>query len=215
MKLTVWVIKSALVGLVFGVCTTGVMAQATMADGSIIEFEPVAENPAVAVVLGEKLYATEFDELQSAIMTPLFDQYAAEHDITVKDAEVEAIVSDMERGMKDEGLNAADGLSPDELAEVSAMRRNMASSIIRQWKLNRALHAQYGGRIIYQQFGPEPLDAYRMYLKEQQAGGALEFLSPELESEFWAYFSDESRHDFMDPGSEDARNAFSRPPWER
>ena len=187
---------------------------ATMADGSIIEFEPVTENPAVAIVLGEKLYASAFEELQGAIITSLFDRYAAERGITVKDSEVNAFISNMERGMKAEGLDAADELSPEEQAEVADMRRSMASSMIRQWKLNRALYAQYGGRIIYQQLGPEPLDAYRMYLKEQQAGGALDFLDPELEAEFWGYFSDETRHDFMDPDSGDARKAFSRPPWE-
>ena len=48
------------------------------------------------------------------------------------------------------------------------IRQAMARAFIEAWIVNRALYQQYGGRIIYQQTGPEPLDAIHDYLQEQQ-----------------------------------------------
>ena len=188
---------------------------ATMADGSIIEFAPADEAPAVAVVLDEPVYATDPGEVQSIVMTALFDHYAAEHDLEALEAEVDHYVETLEQGMREEGLTAADELTADERAEVDAMRREMGAAMIRQWKINRALHAEYGGRIIYQQMGPEPLDAYREFLDQQCAAGVLRFMDEEVEAGFWNYFTNEEIHDFMAPGSEDEQNAFAVPPWER
>ena len=95
------------------------------------------------------------------------------------------------------------------------MRREMGRSLIRQWKINRSLFGEYGGRIIYQQMGPEPLDAYREFLDQQCKSGALEFMDEETEAAFWRYFTDDSMHDFMEAGSADAQQAFAVPPWER
>ena len=169
----------------------------------------------VAVVLGQDVTATETDALREAVLTPLLNRYAAEQEIMVEEAEIEAFVDTMERGMRAEGLTAEDSLTPEERAEVTNMRRDMGQAMIRQWKINRALHAQYGGRIIYQQLGPEPLDAYRLFLEEQQTSGAIEFLDADREADFWRYFRDDSLHDFMEPGSAEAEAAFARPPWQQ
>ena len=93
------------------------------------------------------------------------------------------------------------------------MRQQLAHSMIRQWKINRALYAEYGGRIIYQQLGPEPLDAYRQFLEQRQNEGAFTILDKSLEPGFWHYFTDDSIHDFMTPGSDDAKRAFTVPSW--
>lgn len=118
---------------------------------------------------------------------------------------------DMLSGLLGSG-DAEEDLTPEEQAELAAMRRDMARAMIRHWKINRALYRQYGGRVIYQQAGPEPLDAYRQYLEEQQAAGAFVIRDPELASRFWRYFRDESIHSFME--DEAAAEVFARPPWE-
>ncbi len=197
------------------VMKNGHLFLATMADGSIIEFEPRV-LPVVATVLGEEIRAADARELQAAILTPLLDRYAAEHDIELDDSDIDAFVETMERGMaEDPNLTAETELTPEEAAEATAMRREMARSIVRQWKVNRALYQQYDGRIIYQQLGPEPLDAYRQFLEERQAAGDFTIRDPGLADEFWRYFTDDAMHDFMEPGSDDAAQAFSVPPWER
>jgi len=184
---------------------------ATMADGSIIEFEPLP--PVVAMVLGEEIRAAEVSELQQAIFTQLMDQYAAEQGIVIEEAEIEAYLDKMSSGMAAQGLTAEEELTPDEAAQVEVMRRQMGEALIRQWKIKKSLYQTYGGRLIYQQLGPEPLDAYRQYLEERQEAGDFAIEDAEMKQAFWGYFTDESRHDFMEAGSADEANAFSKPPW--
>lgn len=174
-----------------------------------------AGDAAVAVVYGEKLHTTDPAELQNAILTALFDHYAAEHDLDALEAEIDHFVEQTDKGMREMGLDAGDDLTAEEKAELDSMRREMGGSLIRQWKINRALYEQYGGRIIFQQLGPEPLDAYREFLEAQRESGAFEIKDSGLAAEFWRYFTDESMHDFMEPGSPEAERAFSTPPWER
>jgi heat shock protein HslJ len=186
---------------------------ATMADGSIIELEPV-ELPLAATVLGEEVRTGDAGEMQETVLARLFDRYAEEKGIAVTDAEIDAFVEHMRRGMRAEGLTAEDDLTPEEVAQAEQMRRDMGRAMIRQWKLNRTLYQQYGGRIIYQQLGPEPLDAYRRYLEERQAAGDFEIHDRSFEAQFWRYFTDDSMHSFYEPGSEAEAQAFATPPWE-
>jgi len=170
--------------------------------------------PIAATVYGEALRAADAAELQSMIVTRVLDRYAAERYLGVEGAELTAFVDNMRRGMAAEGLTADEGLTPEEKEEVDAMRRELGRAMIRQWKVNKSLYKTYGGRIIYQQLGPEPLDAYRQYFEERQAAGDFTFDSPAMEAQFWDYFRNESRHDFMEPGGVDESHAFTTPPWE-
>jgi heat shock protein HslJ len=196
------------------VMENGYLYLATMADGSIIEFEPI-ERPLAAIVLGEEVRTSDPAEMHEIVLTRLFDRYAEENGIEVTDAEIDAFVDNMRRGMRAEGLTAEDDLTPEEAAEVEQMRRDMGRSMIRQWKLNRALYRQYGGRIIFQQLGPEPLDAYRQYLEERRGAGDFEIHEKTFADTFWRYFTDESMHSFYERGSEEEARAFATPPWER
>lgn len=183
---------------------------ATMADGSIIEFEPL---PAIAAtVLGEDIRAASAAEMQQAVLTRIFDRYAAEQGIVVAESEVDAYVKQMQQTMSsDPNMQGDDELTPEEAAQIEEMRRQMGYALIRQWKLNRQLYRQYGGRVIYQQLGPEPLDAYRQYLEERQTAGDFKIIEPRFEDEFWRYYRDTEMHDFFEPGTEES--AFESPPW--
>ena len=92
-------------------------------------------------------------------------------------------------------------------------REQVASAFIRQWKINRALYRQCGGRIIFQQSGPEPLDAYRAFLEEQQNKGAFRIEDNPLETEFWKYYRTDSIHSFYPAGSREEVQAFESPWW--
>lgn len=100
-----------------------------------------------------------------------------------------------------------------DLEEDKTAREWAASSFIRHWKINRALYEQYGGRIIFQQGGPEPLDAYRKFLEAQEKRGAFEILKKEFEPEFWKYYVTDSMHSFYRAGSEEEAQAFQTPWW--
>jgi hypothetical protein len=111
-----------------------------------------------------------------------------------------------------DSLAEADSVAnTEETGEARVMSERFAQAVIRQGKVNRALYDQYGGRIIYQQGGPEPLDAYRQFLEEQSALGDFRILDPAFEREFWRYYVTDSIHDFYIPGSDEEAHAFDRP----
>jgi heat shock protein HslJ len=195
------------------VVKNGHLHLATMTDGSIIEFEPVA-LPLAATVLGEEVRTSDAGEMQHIILSRLFDRYAEEHGIGVSTGEIDIYVENMQGGASAMGLTTEEKLTETEAAQVEQMRRDMGRSMIRQWKLNRALFGQYGGRIIHQQLGPEPLDAYRQYLEERQDAGDFTIHQQEFKDAFWHYFTTDSLHDFYDTGSEEEIRAFTIPPWE-
>jgi hypothetical protein len=103
--------------------------------------------------------------------------------------------------------------TPQEAAEEAQARRTVAAAFIRQWKINRSLYRDYGGRIIFQQGGPEPLDAYRRFLEEQQRQGAFAIADRALQAAFWRYYTNGTIHSFYPTGSAEEAQAFASPWW--
>jgi len=104
---------------------------------------------------------------------------------------------------EDQGKEKATERDPDEA--------KMAREFVRTWKVNRALFKQYGGRVIFQQAGPEPLDAYRDFFREQEAKGSFRITDEEAKATFWKYFTDEKMHTFLD--AKDGAQAMEIPWW--
>ena len=97
---------------------------ATMADGSIIEFEPVAE-PLAAMVLGEEVRTSNAEEVRQTIITRLFAEYGAAQGLAATGSEIEALVTNLQAGMEaDAGVAGSleSGLTAEEAEEVAAMR---------------------------------------------------------------------------------------------
>lgn len=95
-------------------------------------------------------------------------------------------------------------------AEDREAERSVHRVVVEEWKFNRALHRKYGGRIIFQQAGIEPLDAYRQFLEEHEKKGSFEIFDPALRKEFWKYYTT-MPHTYLDPG--DAN--FDTPWWKQ
>jgi hypothetical protein len=93
--------------------------------------------------------------------------------------------------------------------------RWQAAGFVKQWKVDKALHRQYGGRIAGPPGWPEPVDAYRRFLEERHERGDFQILAPELEREFWKYYRTDSMHVFLPTGSREEAQAFATPPWEK
>ena len=169
--------------------------------------------PVTGEVLGTVIHTQDADELQYIVLQKLTDRYAVEKGIDVTDAEKAAYIAHMRAALsKDPNFT---GLLPgsEESAEDKAAREEISASFIRQWKINRALYQQYGGRFVFQQGGPEPLDAYRKFLDESAARGDFRITNPDLDAGFWRYYRDESIHEFFKPGSVEEAKAFTDPPW--
>lgn len=97
--------------------------------------------------------------------------------------------------------------------KVKKMEEGSAKRSIQSWKINKALFHQYGGRVIFQQAGPEPIDAYRDFLKEEEQKGSFQILDKNFEATFWDYFINENIHVFVTETQEEAIEVFETPWW--
>ena len=97
--------------------------------------------------------------------------------------------------------------------QVKKMHEQIAMAVIRTWKTNKALFDQYGGRVIFQQAGPEPLDAYLKFLKEQEKKGSFKILDKSFSEIFWKYFTDDKTHTFISQKREEGAKIFDTPWW--
>ena len=85
--------------------------------------------------------------------------------------------------------------------------RRIAEPWVASWKFYRALYRAYGGRVIFQQAGPEPLEAMTKLLREHEMRGTFAIYDSELHRNFWAYFTTMG-HTFMPDGPK-----FLETPW--
>ena len=108
-------------------------------------------------------------------------------------------------------LAAQDTFNREHPSEVKRAGEEVTSTVLRNYKINQALWKEYGGRVIFQQFGPEPLDAYRSLLLEHQKKGTFEILDKSFEQAFWKYVNDEAMHSFFP--EEQARWAMTKAWW--
>lgn len=82
-------------------------------------------------------------------------------------------------------------------AQLEQIDQEVAKSALLRYKVNQALYRKYGGRVIFQQFGPEPLDAYHQLLLEQQQKGTFAILDKSYEKGFWEYVTNDAMHTFI------------------
>lgn len=172
--------------------------------------EPTA--PVAGVVLGGVVRTKDADELRFYVQRALADRYVTQKGITVSRAEIDRYERDVDAFMKADAKKR--GVAPADAgtalsAEDKAARDEIAAAFIRQWKINRALYQQYGGRVIFQQGGPEPLDAWLKFLEAARARGDFVIVDKALEAGFWQYYRDDARHSFIPAPAK----AFSVPPW--
>jgi len=94
--------------------------------------------------------------------------------------------------------------------QIRTMYRQLAQRFVRAWKINQALYRKYGGRVIFQQAGAEPLDAYRAFLKEAEKKGSFQILEKQYVASFWRYYTNDAMHTFC---SRDDGAKFINTPW--
>jgi len=89
--------------------------------------------------------------------------------------------------------------------------RKVGAVWVKQWKVNQALFREFGGRIIFQQAGWEPIDAYRALLDQYKADKRFVVNDPSLQEAIYRYF----QHGFVYADEKKAKFYFERPYWER
>jgi len=89
--------------------------------------------------------------------------------------------------------------------------RRVARVWVKQWNVNQALYREFGGRIIFQLAGWEPIDAYRSLLDHYKANKGFVVHDPTLQEAVYRYF----RHNFVYADEKKAKFYFEKPYWER
>ncbi len=89
--------------------------------------------------------------------------------------------------------------------------RRVAQVWVKNWKVNQALFRKFGGRIIFQQAGWEPIDAYRKLLEQYEARKAFVLNDPALRDAVYSYFN----YKFVYADETKAKFYFEKPYWER
>lgn len=102
-------------------------------------------------------------------------------------------------------------VDPEGGVKMRTMLRDMAVQMVSRWKVNSSLYKKYGGRVVFQQGGPEPLDAYVAFLKEQESNGKFRFANEEDKKAFWSYFINQDKHQFLP--QEEGTKLMTTPWW--
>jgi hypothetical protein len=185
---------------------------AKLTDGYAAEHGvQVSREDIDAYLAGMRRVAEEERRRHLARREALTRQLAAEG---LSEAEKESISSEL-ASLNELIANLDESNSPaeEDSEEIRQYREQVATAFIRQWKINKALYEQYGGRIIFQQGGPEPLDAYRRFLESQEKAGSFKILDETFEQKFWNYYRNDAIHSFYPKGSKAETRAFETPWW--
>lgn len=92
--------------------------------------------------------------------------------------------------------------------------RKVAEETVRQWRFHRALYQKYGGRVIFQQAGFEPLGALVAFMEDCRKARRYEILDPAYAQVFSSLDQYASRpHTEVDKAHADFY--FAKPWWER
>lgn len=99
----------------------------------------------------------------------------------------------------------------DNPARDQEVKHKVAEQFIRAWKIKKYLYDKYGGRVIFQQAGPEPIDAYRKFLKEHEQNGSFQIIDESFIAPFWDYYINDKIHNFLT--NEEGIKAMTTPWW--
>ena len=85
-----------------------------------------------------------------------------------------------------------------------------SKKVVESWKMNKALFDKYGGRIVFQQFGIEPIDAYQALIEDIKNKGKLKIIKSDFENIFAEQeaYNKSNNHTFI------PKDSFSTPYWE-
>jgi len=88
-----------------------------------------------------------------------------------------------------------DSISAQLLQEWAAAQRIKENDVwIRVFKIHQKLWRDFGGgRVVIKKFGPEPFDAYRRFLENEQKKGSFAILDDALRAAFWAQLDEKKQ----------------------
>lgn len=154
-------------------------------------------RPLIAQAL--ERFAKEIEEAKQRLGDPALDEAARrriEEDVKAKEN-----LMAMERELSDPDAPPGPG-------EVSLYR-----ATVTRWKMDTFLYDRYGGRVLFQQFGLEPFDAYRQWFEAEEKAGAFTFAHDGLRDLFYHYFK--ADHGAFLADEAEGKAMMLKPWWEQ
>jgi len=134
------------------------------------------------------------EKLSTLIWTPIMEEFSKDHD-------VEPTLEELQSFAKSINAERSQG---NELSMNEIYR-----PFVKTWKVSKALYAEYGGTVIFQQANPlEPVGAYRKLLEKYEAQGDFKIYDKEINKLFWQYYT--RKHPMEVPPTE---IDYSKPWW--
>jgi hypothetical protein len=169
----------------------------------------------------DKTDLRDYRAIAEPVMKPLFKKYIADHRLAATPEEIKEFREWMAALPVPELNPDVPGFTADRRKEMLESRKKaqqpgtreskaleeIGKVSVESWKFNKALYEQYGGRVIFQQAGIEPLDAYRAWLEDEEKAGNFEINVPKWNDAFWEYYKPKY-HTFVD-----APEPFKTPLW--
>lgn len=135
-------------------------------------------DPAVRFDARDRARWDLMERIMRELGGPVLERFVKEHKIEATKDEIESV----KRRLRE--------------LRVGDVDDKFATQLILPWKLQRELHRAYGGRVIFQQAGPEALDAMRRLFEEAEKKGDLKFADPGVRHMFYYYSN--MQHTFSD-----------------
>jgi len=154
---------------------------------------------------------SEFSEGRERVLARQTAEWQQARDDMAKELEVPDI-SDVRRKKIESRIERFDkALDRRKTRRSNKKHEGPAKAFVGAWKVNKSLFKRYGGRVIFQQGGPEPLDAYREFLKQQENAGRFEIKDKQTADLFWNYFTNDDMHTFFSDANKAAKSIEE--PW--
>lgn len=165
-----------------------------------------AQAPAVAVVFGQQVLAKDLgapearcEAVQRRVWSAVFADYVKRRGLEPGKKEIAACAKASHAKLKVD-WDPKDGSLP-------GPDLGSAADQLREWRRDAALYREYGGRLIFQQHGLEPVDAWRKLLESAEAKGDFGVSDPRLRACVYEYFSLK----FLDAGEAATAKFLSAP----
>ena len=115
----------------------------------------------------------------------------------------------------EEKKKQSENMPPEYHQMVIETEEKLATTMIRNWKTNKALYDSYGGRVVLEQGQPVPLDAYKKFLEYIRQEGDLYIMHQDYENLFARLERYEKAGYRIQPADPDGKfdSYFKLPPW--
>jgi hypothetical protein len=80
------------------------------------------------------------------------------------------------------------------LKQIKSQVPDFLQQTIKIWKINQSLYKKYGGGVVFQQAGLEPVDAWFAFFKSEVNNGNLVFNNKDFEDQFWNKITPNKTH---------------------